>query len=157
MTDIEDIIDERQRTHGDFRDVSRTAQDTKELWRRGKNWGLLPLWMREGLDMVAHKAARILSGDPFVLDHWDDMAGYAKRVASYIAIAPAKTLEPTAGLFSDQVLVVTIHAEPGFRKSTRSFIIGSEWELTSFTEANEMQPASLTLLQVVRWQEDEDS
>lgn len=81
--EIGEIITSRQATHGDFRDVSRVAQSTKDLWRaQGVNWSRLPPYMREGLDMVAHKVARILSGDFTYLDHWDDLAGYAARVAA---------------------------------------------------------------------------
>ena len=31
--------------------------------------------------MVAHKAARILNGDPNIADSWHDIAGYTQLVA----------------------------------------------------------------------------
>jgi hypothetical protein len=37
---------------------------------------------RESLDMIAHKIARILNGNPNVHDHWHDIAGYATLVAN---------------------------------------------------------------------------
>ena len=35
----------------------------------------------EALDMIAHKIARIINGDPDYADSWHDIAGYAKLVA----------------------------------------------------------------------------
>ena len=35
----------------------------------------------EALDMIAHKIARILNGDPNHHDHWHDIAGYATLIA----------------------------------------------------------------------------
>lgn len=37
--------------------------------------------MKEALEMVQHKIARILNGDPQYLDNWVDGAGYFKLVA----------------------------------------------------------------------------
>ncbi len=35
--------------------------------------------------MIAHKIGRIVSGNPNVQDHWDDIAGYAKLASNEIA------------------------------------------------------------------------
>jgi hypothetical protein len=35
----------------------------------------------EALDMICHKIARIVNGDPNYVDSWVDIAGYAKLVA----------------------------------------------------------------------------
>ena len=35
----------------------------------------------ESLDMIIHKIGRIVNGNPDVVDHWLDIAGYAKLVA----------------------------------------------------------------------------
>lgn len=35
------IIDKRQKTHGDFYRVAGTAQELKDVLRRGKNWKTL--------------------------------------------------------------------------------------------------------------------
>jgi hypothetical protein len=35
----------------------------------------------EALEMIAHKIARILNGDPNYVDSWLDIAGYATLVA----------------------------------------------------------------------------
>jgi hypothetical protein len=36
---------------------------------------------REALDMIAHKIARIINGDPDYADSWVDIAGYATLVS----------------------------------------------------------------------------
>jgi DNA-binding MarR family transcriptional regulator len=35
----------------------------------------------EAMDMILHKVGRIINGNPDVVDHWLDIAGYAKLVA----------------------------------------------------------------------------
>lgn len=40
----------------------------------------------EALNMIAHKIARILNGDPDYVDSWVDIAGYAKLVADRLEI-----------------------------------------------------------------------
>jgi hypothetical protein len=35
----------------------------------------------EAMEMIAHKLARIINGDPDYHDNWADIAGYAKLVA----------------------------------------------------------------------------
>lgn len=37
--------------------------------------------MAEALFMIAHKIGRIVNGDPWHVDSWIDIAGYAKLVA----------------------------------------------------------------------------
>ncbi len=49
-----------------------------------KRWGDLPLDVREGLDYIAGKISRIVTGDPEYLDNWDDIGGFAKIVADRI-------------------------------------------------------------------------
>ena len=36
----------------------------------------------EALEMICHKIARIVAGDPDFADHWRDIAGYATLVAN---------------------------------------------------------------------------
>jgi hypothetical protein len=44
------------------------------------NWESLPIDMKQALDVIADKIARILVGDPNYLDNWHDIQGYAKLV-----------------------------------------------------------------------------
>lgn len=95
-----DLLDERQKTHGDFYDVAATAQELKDAMRRGKNWKLLDDTEREALQMIASKIGRILAGNPHEPDHWRDIAGYAtlieRRLTAYSASENCPTRHPGA-------------------------------------------------------------
>jgi hypothetical protein len=68
----------RDEQHGGMGAVGDVSQDLKKTIRSGHNWGLLSRGEQEALDMIAHKIARILSGqNPHDLEHWTDVAGYA--------------------------------------------------------------------------------
>jgi hypothetical protein len=74
----QDILHERARTHGDYAAMAKTF----DFWAR-------TAINRAGIDkmnagqkfafmMVMVKLARIANGDPDYVDHWDDVAGYAR-------------------------------------------------------------------------------
>jgi hypothetical protein len=83
-TDINALLAERGKTHGDYVTHSLVTQDLKrvvthhvaDLDRR------LDDDMQETLDMIAHKIGRIIAGNPVEPDHWRDIAGYAQLVAN---------------------------------------------------------------------------
>lgn len=75
---IEDILKERQKTHGEFKDNALISQNLKMFFRKCEGWDCMDNVQREALDMIALKLSRILSGNYKVEDHWDDIAGYAK-------------------------------------------------------------------------------
>ena len=75
---LDDVLAERGRTHGNWRDNARLAQAMKELWRNEPGWQRLSVGQREALEMIGHKIARILSGDCGHVDHWRDIGGYAE-------------------------------------------------------------------------------
>lgn len=84
MTDIDNLVSERAKTHGSFEDHARITQRLKfilddECARRGRrNQQSLTSQHNEALDMICHKIGRIIAGDASFQDHWDDIAGYAK-------------------------------------------------------------------------------
>ena len=80
----EQLTAERGKVHGDFTEVSETAQTFKNYARTRRNWERLTDVQKEGLDMILHKISRILCGDPNHKDHWDDVAGYAKITSDRI-------------------------------------------------------------------------
>ena len=84
------IIDEREKTHGDYHRVSNIAQELKNIIRQGDNWQILDDSQRETLEMISSKIGRILSGNPHEVDHWRDIAGYAALIERW--------LKPPAGL-----------------------------------------------------------
>jgi len=80
MTDIQDILDARKKTHGCFEVRIYTSQLLKDSMRDSPNWIELDMDQKECLDMVAHKLARILCGNPNELDHYVDIIGYCTLV-----------------------------------------------------------------------------
>ena len=74
---IEEILNERGTTHGPFYRQAKCTQDLKKTMSEF-NYRMLSPMQSEALDMIAHKMARILTGDPDLDDHWNDIAGYAK-------------------------------------------------------------------------------
>lgn len=78
--DIDALLTERGKTHGDYERHAVITQEIKDVMHRtiGAKHTLVH---RESLEMIAHKIGRILVGDPDFRDHWDDIAGYAKLAA----------------------------------------------------------------------------
>lgn len=75
----EAVLNEREKSHGDYDHTAEIAQDLKSIVRANDN-GKLNSVMAESLDLICTKMARILSGDAYEPDHYKDIAGYAKLV-----------------------------------------------------------------------------
>jgi len=78
--EIQDVLDERQKTHGDFADVARVAQTLKAAAESGRNYSKLTAVQKEAIDMALSKVARILSGNHNFRDHYEDISGYMTLV-----------------------------------------------------------------------------
>jgi len=72
------LINNREKTHGNFKNTAETSQNIKSVMITGNNWERLNDSQRESLEMIAVKIGRILSGDHNFRDHWDDIVGYAQ-------------------------------------------------------------------------------
>ena len=73
-------VPNRDRQHGGLESVGIVSQQIKTSMREGVNWETNSLHpaAKESLDMIAHKIARVLSGNnPHDSQHWEDIAGYA--------------------------------------------------------------------------------
>jgi hypothetical protein len=77
---VQETLDERQSTHGDFADHARVTQMLKTVIQNQPGWKNLNAMQRESLDMIVHKIGRILAGNPNHADHWHDIQGYAKLI-----------------------------------------------------------------------------
>lgn len=77
MTEVNKLLSEREKTHGDFINVSCVAQALKYVLRDSPNWNSLRATQKEALDMICNKMGRLLSGNPDFEDHSDDIVGYA--------------------------------------------------------------------------------
>jgi len=76
---IEKTLKQRQKTHGDFATHAKISQELKAvLWKH--DFQELDADQIEALEMICHKIARVLNGNPNHHDHWHDIAGYATLV-----------------------------------------------------------------------------
>lgn len=75
---IEDTINERDATHGDWRAQSALAWTLKNQIKTAPNYELLSMGQREALDMICVKISRIVTGNALEPDHWRDIEGYAR-------------------------------------------------------------------------------
>lgn len=81
---VDKTLKERESTYGDFSSLSVIANDLKLSMRAADGWGNLEPEHKEALDMIVHKIARIINGDPNHIDSWHDIAGYAMLVEDII-------------------------------------------------------------------------
>lgn len=82
--DISTLLTERGKSYGSFIGLAQIAGGIKDILRQAmarQGNHKYSADAREALDMIATKLARVVNGDPDKLDHWDDIAGYAKLVA----------------------------------------------------------------------------
>lgn len=73
---VQKLLNERQKTHGDWGDYSIVSQDLKRI--SCLNCGQRTPDQNEAIDMICGKLARIIVGDADFADHWDDIKGYAQ-------------------------------------------------------------------------------
>lgn len=78
---IEHTLEERGNRYGAFTEQARITQNIKAAMADSPNWATLSPDKKETLEMIAHKAGRILNGDPEFHDSWHDIIGYTKLVA----------------------------------------------------------------------------
>mgnify|MGYP000497041576 CR=1 FL=1 len=94
---IDQILNEREQTHGQFREVAGYAQALKTLMRSSRNWERLDVAQAQALEVIADKMARILCGDPSYADHWQDGAGYFELVVRDLTAARQTSIPARPG------------------------------------------------------------
>jgi len=82
QTNVNEMLAGREGRYGSFQGHARISQDIKDVMKATTVWERLQDDQIEALEMVAHKIARILNGDPNYADNWVDIAGYATLVAN---------------------------------------------------------------------------
>ena len=80
---ITDVLTERGKRYGAFKDQANISQTLKDVLRKHINGRKINIEgdQKEALEMICHKLARIANGDPDYADSWVDIAGYAQLVA----------------------------------------------------------------------------
>lgn len=80
--DVTEILKQRGDKYGEYKDVALTAQCLKHNVRSGKTFSQQEAYMSESLDLICNKMSRIVNGDPYYIDSWKDIAGYAQLVVN---------------------------------------------------------------------------
>jgi hypothetical protein len=82
-TQVDAVLDSRAVDYGAFKEGAALMQSIKRTMaahaaNHNKTFAD-DQW--EALEMIVHKIGRIVNGNPDKVDHWTDIAGYAKLVA----------------------------------------------------------------------------
>ena len=76
-TEVGQVLAERGSRYGTFESNAHVAQGLKAVMRSGASWHKMTETQKEALEMVQHKIARMVNGDPTYLDNAVDLVGYA--------------------------------------------------------------------------------
>lgn len=74
---IDKTLSERGSRYGSFADMAAISQALCEVMRATPGWKRLTPSQREALEMIQHKIARMLNGDPTYEDNAVDIVGYS--------------------------------------------------------------------------------
>ena len=77
---VSSTISERGENYGSFTTGAATMQALKETLRANPGYERLEPYQREALDMIMHKASRIVNGNPNYIDSWRDISGFSQLV-----------------------------------------------------------------------------
>lgn len=78
--EVNKLLEEREKTHGDFAKQAITAMALKYVIEQTPNWKEMPSFMRESLDLMATKISRMCHGNMREPEHMRDCAGYAMLI-----------------------------------------------------------------------------
>jgi hypothetical protein len=83
VPDVNSILDARAVNYGTFKDGAALMQAIKRTMaaHAAKHDKTFADDQWEALEMIVHKIGRIVNGNPDVVDHWVDIAGYATLIA----------------------------------------------------------------------------
>ena len=76
------ILATKEKSHGDYKLNAYIAQQLKDIIEPSTT--TMDATIKEALDLICTKLGRICAGDPTYKDHWDDIAGYARLIASQL-------------------------------------------------------------------------
>ncbi len=86
------LLNEREKTHGDYSLVAAVSQALKSALRLGP-YDEVPAIHRESLEMICVKMARIVCGNHWERDHATDIAGYANLIIKTIAVPGSSSIQ----------------------------------------------------------------
>lgn len=97
MTTVAATLAERGSRYGEFADHAKVAQGIQDVMRAHPNWDKLDLDMKQALSVIADKIARIINGDPYYLDNWHDLSGYATLIENRLKMILDNTMPELYG------------------------------------------------------------
>ena len=82
-SNVDKTLDARAQMYGKFKDGAALMQAIKRTMaaHASKHDKTFADDQWEALEMIVHKMGRIVNGDPDVVDHWVDIAGYATLIS----------------------------------------------------------------------------
>ena len=84
MSHTNKTLETRGSRYGSFETQSQLCQNFKDVMKLTAGWNALAPHQKESLEMIQHKIARILNGDPNYSDSWHDISGYATLVENML-------------------------------------------------------------------------
>lgn len=93
MSNIDETLQERKKTHGEYTDNAQTTWDLMRVVMYRPGWNDLTDTQRETIHMTFHKFSRAINGDPSEPDHWLDVSGYNKLIVDQLLREAAKKVE----------------------------------------------------------------
>ena len=74
------LLEDRKVDYGNFDELALISQELKSVFKKHSIKSPLPAYQEEALEMIMHKIARLLNGNKYKIDTWQDIAGYATLV-----------------------------------------------------------------------------
>ncbi len=75
------LLNTREATHGDYGVNAGISQGIKAVFHGSPEYlSKLNAKQKESAELIATKFGRIVSGDPNLIQHWEDLAGYATLI-----------------------------------------------------------------------------
>ena len=87
------VLNQRESTHGDYKDTAEMAEDLKAVISMNFPDKLGLSMQKHSLDLIATKIARLCCGDINCLDSWEDIAGYANLISERLSKAEGPQLD----------------------------------------------------------------
>lgn len=87
MSDVNELLAERGQNYGLFQNQASLSQSLKNTIMQhyfqthgGDQADPLPAYLVEGISMICHKLARAANGNPYYIDNFKDISGYAELI-----------------------------------------------------------------------------
>ena len=77
---IDDTLNEREKTHGEYVTCAKIHNDLTDYIQNTPHWDKLNACQKTSLRMIMLKVARILNGNPNVVDDYLDISGYSQLI-----------------------------------------------------------------------------